>query len=636
MQKEYDFLSLKSTFDKKKDLKEYLDLSSDMFCVCDLKGRIVYTNASFNIAMGYDLNNLEGKLFFGMVYIDDLAKMIRALSTHKKDKKPIQLFDSRFLTKEGKIKWLSLNVVHNQSDSLSYFSARNAIKGYEEREQSKSFNTAFDKAKEAIIIAENIGTFENPNPAIVYANQTFLDYSGYSFDDIIGKNPLMMRGTNKNETVVKNIKQAMKNWESIDVEVRNQTKHGKNIWVSLSISPITNEEGILTHWISIQKDITDRVIKEEKLRMFEAAVVHSKDSVIITEAEPLDNPEGPKIVYVNNTFCETTGFTKEDAIGKTPRILQGELTSEEAKRKIKKALLKWEPVQLDIMNYKKNREPFWVELSIFPLANEYGLYTHWVSIQRDITERIKLQERLEDKVKERTRALEQSNRKLEAFASVASHDLKAPIRMIVSYLEILKRKFTQKVGKENATAYKEEFEYLGFAQQGAKEAHDLIQGILKYSQIRSEKGDWETIDLNKIIESLLVPFQKDIIAIEANIIYDNLPTIKGHKIQIKQLFQNLISNALKFRGDNPCEVRIEVSNFKKGYLFEVRDNGIGMTEIDKKVIFNLFGRAKTTRKYEGQGIGLSLCKEIIEHHNGKVWVESSPGKGASFYFNINT
>jgi PAS domain S-box-containing protein len=128
MQKEYDFLSLKSTFDKKKDLKEYLDLSSDMFCVCDLKGRIVYTNASFNIAMGYDLNNLEGKLFFGMVYIDDLAKMIRALSTHKKDKKPIQLFDSRFLTKEGKIKWLSLNVVHNQSDSLSYFSARNAIK----------------------------------------------------------------------------------------------------------------------------------------------------------------------------------------------------------------------------------------------------------------------------------------------------------------------------------------------------------------------------------------------------------------------------------------------------------------------------------------------------------------------------
>jgi light-regulated signal transduction histidine kinase (bacteriophytochrome) len=247
-----------------------------------------------------------------------------------------------------------------------------------------------------------------------------------------------------------------------------------------------------------------------------------------------------------------------------------------------------------------------------------------------------LQERLEDKVKERTRALEQSNRKLEAFASVASHDLKAPIRMIVSYLEILKRKFTQKVGKENATAYKEEFEYLGFAQQGAKEAHDLIQGILKYSQIRSEKGDWETIDLNKIIESLLVPFQKDIIAIEANIIYDNLPTIKGHKIQIKQLFQNLISNALKFRGDNPCEVRIEVSNFKKGYLFEVRDNGIGMTEMDKKVIFNLFGRAKTTRKYEGQGIGLSLCKEIIEHHNGKVWVESSPGKGASFYFNINT
>jgi PAS domain S-box-containing protein len=635
MQEEQNFGSLKSTFNEKRELRAHLDLSLDMFCICNSTGRIIYTNLSFNKVMGYDLEDLEGELLSSMVYTNDLIKLNDTLSKYERDKKPVELFHVRFLTKERDIKWLSWNIVYNNLDGLSYFSAREVTKIHKEREQLRFFSTAFDKAKEAIVIAENIGTFEKPNPAIIYANQTFLDYSGYNLVDIVGQNPRMMRGDNENKTVLDKIKSAIKKWEPIDVEVKNQTKDGQNIWVDLSISPIANEEGEFTHWISIQKDITERVVREDRLRMFESVVVNSKDSVIITKAEPLDSPIGPRIIYVNDAFCELTGFTKEEAIGNTPRMLQGELTSKTAKQEMRRGLKKWEPIQIDILNYKKNKEIFWVALSIVPVKDKNGWFTHWVSIQRDITERVKLQERLESKVLERTRALEQSNRKLEAFASVASHDLKAPLRMIVSYLEIFKRKFTKRIGVENSE-YKAELEYLEFAQKGAKEAHDLIQGILRYSQIKSEESDWELVDLNLIIENVLLLLQKDIMASESKIIYDYLPIIKVHKVQIKQLFQNLISNAMKFRGDKECEIRITIEKHKEGYLFDIQDNGIGMAEEDKKTIFNLFGRAKTTRKYEGQGIGLSLCKEIVEQHNGQIWVESTLGKGSSFYFTINT
>jgi PAS domain S-box-containing protein len=635
MKKEGDFLSLKDAFNQKNELKQYLELSLDMFCVCDSDGRIIYANQSFNSVIGYDSNDLQDELLLKFVYANDLEKMISVLSNYTKDKVPMRLFDSRFLTKKGNIKWFSWNIVYDEINEVSFFSARDTTNVYELREQLNLFNTAFDKAKKAVIIAKNIGTFDHPNPAIVYANQAFLDYSGYNLDDVIGKNPRMMRGTNDNKTVVEKIKYAMKNWESIDVEVKNQTKSGEDIWVSLSISPIASEEGILTHWLSIQKDITKQIIKEEKLTMFESVVVNSKDSVVITAAEPTDYPDGLKIVYVNDAFCDLTGFTKAEAIGNTPCMLQGALTSEKSKQDIKNALKKLQPIQINLLNYKKNKETFWVELSVVPVFNKKGWLTHWVFIQRDITERVKLKEQLEQKVEERTRELEQSNRKLEAFAWVVSHDLKAPLRMVVSYLEILKRKFTKKIGEEAATIYKNEFEYLKFAQTGAKEANDLIEGVLKYSQIQSAEADWETIDLNKNLEIVLVLLRKDIMVSEAKVTYSDLPTIKAHKVQMKQLFQNLIANAIKFRGDNPCEIRIEATKYRKGHLFEVRDSGIGITDVDKEVIFSLFGRAKTDRRHEGQGIGLSLCKEIVEHHNGKIWVESTLGEGSSFYFSLN-
>lgn len=628
---------LNTIFDNDSLLKYYLDLSLDILCIIDLDGKIVYTNQSFHNTTNYESIDVFEKQFTHFVSPKDQSKLVSILSKLKEDKEAVSLISNRFVTKDGNEKWFSWNIVYDKKHDLIFLSARDITLMHDNQEQLRFFSTAFDKAKDAILIAKNIGTLDNPNPSIVYVNQTFIDYSGYQIEDIIGQNPRIMRGKNKNAVTQKKMKQALKNWESIDVEVKNQTKTGEDIWVSLSISPIANDEGVFTHWISIQKDITTRVLKEQQLKMFESIVTNSQESVIITAAEPIDYPKGPKIVYVNDAFCELTGYTKAEAIGNTPGILQGELTSVEAKNNIKKSLENWQPIQQDVLNYKKNGESFWIDLSIVPVADKNGWFTHWISIQRDITERVKLQEALEKDVLKRTKELERSNQKLETFASVASHDLKAPLRMINSYLTLLRKRLFKKLGDVamNST-YKEEMEYLNFAQQGTKNAYDLVQGILEYSQIKSEEDTWKIIDLNKKVDNITLLLKKDISLAAATINYNNLPKVKGNKTQLQQLFQNLISNALKFRGDNPCEINISCERSKDGYLFSVQDNGIGIKAGDENIIFNLFSRGKTNKKFEGQGIGLSLCKEIVKNHSGNIWVESTVDKGSTFYFTINT
>jgi PAS domain S-box-containing protein len=622
----------------KKDYKSmsYVRLTLDLLIIFDSKQKILYVNEPFTASTGYFIDDVQDEDFFKFFCPENVEQVKEAIAEFIQTKRSMEMFKCRYIKKNGSLIWLSWNLGHDDQEGLSYWSARDITESVLVKEKLFFFSTAFDKAKDAIIIAKNIGTYEDPIPAITYANQTFLDYSGYSLEEVIGQNPRIMRANNSNQSVVAKMKIALKKWESINIEVKNQTKDGVDIWVSLSISPIANEEGVFTHWISIQKDITARILKEERLRFFESVVENSNDSVIITEVQPIYHSYGPKIVYVNEAFCELTGYTRAEAIGNTPRMLQGVETSEKAKKNIGNALKNWQPIQQDILNYKKNGEIFWVNLSIVLVANKNGWFTHWVSFQQDVTERVKLKHELELKVKERTLALEQSNRKLDAFASVVSHDLKAPLRMITSYLELLKRNITKKLGEEVIiTTYKDEMEYLAYAQQGGIDAHNLIQGVLEYSRTKTDdESTWKMIDLNRKIDLIRFLIKNDIEIVSANIVVADLPEIRGNSVQIQQLFQNLIVNAIKFRSERPCEIKIGFKKCKQGYLFFIEDNGIGMYPEDESFIFDLFGRAKTQNKTQGQGIGLSICKEIVENHNGEIWMETKIGKGSIFYFTI--
>ncbi|MFW5800207.1 MAG: sensor histidine kinase [Spirochaetota bacterium] len=226
--------------------------------------------------------------------------------------------------------------------------------------------------------------------------------------------------------------------------------------------------------------------------------------------------------------------------------------------------------------------------------------------------------------------LEASNKELEQFASVVSHDLKGPLSVVISYINLMKKKYTDKEAK-----------YL--TEQVIQRTHnmlDLIDNLLHYSRAgKVNKEDLEVCDCELILQSATENLKIDIESNNAKITHSPLPKIYGYKVQLISLFQNLLSNAIKYRKEDPPNIHIYAKKTGENneWLFSFKDNGIGINSKKKDKIFLIFHREKAVYdKYSGYGIGLAYCKKIVENHNGKIWVESEPDKGSTFYFTINT
>jgi light-regulated signal transduction histidine kinase (bacteriophytochrome) len=222
--------------------------------------------------------------------------------------------------------------------------------------------------------------------------------------------------------------------------------------------------------------------------------------------------------------------------------------------------------------------------------------------------------------------LKRSNYDLQQFAYVASHDLQEPLRMISSYLQLIERRYKSKLDQDAD-------EFIEYAVDGAKRLQNLINGLLDYSRVETSGKSFEPVDCEKVFGDTLANLKVAIEESSAVVTHDPLPTVMADRSQILQLFQNLIGNAIKFRSQE--EPRIYVSAGRKGddYTFSVKDNGIGIEEQYKDRIFDLFQRLHS-RGYSGTGIGLSICKRIVERHGGKIWLESTIGRGSTFYFTI--
>jgi PAS domain S-box-containing protein len=249
----------------------------------------------------------------------------------------------------------------------------------------------------------------------------------------------------------------------------------------------------------------------------------------------------------------------------------------------------------------------------------------------NITEELKISNeelrQTQDELTDTINKLATSNEDLEQFAYVASHDLQEPLRMIGSFTQLLERRYKGQLDSDAD-------DYIGFIVDGASRMKDLIDDLLAFSRLNTEAREFELTDLENVFDDVLFNLEIVIEKNNAQITHESLPIVRCDSSQIMQLFQNLISNAIKFQSNKRPNIHIFVQESAEEWLFGVNDNGIGIESEHQKKIFDVFRRLNTRDEFEGTGIGLAICKRILERHDGRIWVDSEPGKGSTFYFTI--
>lgn len=330
-----------------------------------------------------------------------------------------------------------------------------------------------------------------------------------------------------------------------------------------------------------------------------------------------------RITRFNHAFENLTGRQADDVVGNSLEILFPSDQVEASMETIRKTQSgeRWEAVEIHILHMNGSISiVLWNSATIFARDGITPVAT--IAQGQDITERkvaeAKLQRTLVD--------LERSNKELEQFAYVASHDLQEPLRMVSSYTQLLAQKYQ---GQLDEKAKK----YIDYAVDGAVRMQVLINDLLTYSRVNTQGEPLKTVDSHSALGEALRNLSATIQESEALVINDNLPNINADYSQMVQLFQNLIGNAIKFRStDTPPRIRISASDQGSVWRFSVKDNGIGIGAEYADKVFVIFQRLHTRQEYPGTGIGLAICKRIVERHHGRIWFESEPGNGSVFHF----
>ncbi|MCF6149664.1 MAG: PAS domain S-box protein [Candidatus Kuenenia sp.] len=466
-----------------------------------------------------------------------------------------------------------------------------------------------EQGSRSVIITDVKGCIE-------YVNPSFSRITGYTATEVIGKNPCILKS---GETPSEQYRQL---WETIisgkewEGEFHNRKKNGDRYWTFATISPIRNTEGNIAHFIGIQREITERKRKEVR---FSAFVKNTADALIAIDEQgivELFNPAAEKMFR----------YKKEEVLGKDVKMLMPESYRKKHEDGLKRYLstgkasvLGMGPVELEAL--RKDGTVFPIELTIGDARLDE--YFTFIGIIRDITERKWAEQKLINSMEE----LSRSNAELQQFAYVASHDLQEPLRMITSYTKLLERRYKDKLDF-NAN------EYIAYAVDGAMRMQQLINDLLAYSRVTSRGKEFEPVNCTEVLDRVIKNLKVAIEESNAIITHDTLPVVMADMSQLTQLFQNLIGNAVKFRGAAPPRVHISAEQKKREWIFSVTDNGIGIDPQYYDRIFVVFQRLHGKEDYPGSGIGLSICKKIVERHSGRIWLKSEPGSGATFYFSL--
>ncbi|MDO9185487.1 MAG: PAS domain S-box protein [Bacteroidia bacterium] len=621
-------VTLNESEEKYRDL---FDNASDLIQCVDPHGKFLYVNNAWKKTLGYTDEEIKTKIIFDIIH-PEYQQECRDIFSRLLKGENFNEFEMGFLTKgnqkivvngasmpkmiNGKMistRGIFRNITQKKIDEENLKKYIHELKNNEQQ-----IRAIFDNAPDPVIVIDDKSNVIKWNPK---AETVF----GWKAIDVVGK-PLIQYiipaqfHESYNKEMQPFLAKDLENVSNTTFEIEAKNQNGTEFPISLSISSYKIDDKKY-YFICFARDITENRKSLDALKISENFL----DSII--ENFPIiifvKNVSDLRYVRVNKLVEELFGFSKKEIIGKSDYEL---FPKEEADRFVandKKLLETGKLFEIDEepvhTKYKGIRI---IETKIVLVKDSIGKPIYILGIANDITDRKKIQTELDNKTKE----LARSNTELEQFAYIASHDLQEPLRMVTSYLQLLENRYKDKLDQDAK-------DFISFAVDGSNRMRSLIHSLLEYSRINRVKA-FEIIDVNILLKEVLENLSTAIKENKATININDLPKINGDPILINQLFQNLIQNAIKFKNTRNPEIDISCKEEKDEYIFSVKDNGIGIQKeyIDK--IFIIFKRLHSKEEYPGTGMGLAICKKIVERHGGKIWVESEFGKGSTFYFTI--
>lgn len=588
-------------------------------------GRLLRVNCALCGIVGYAEHELLAATLQAITHPDDwphTSEAIRQLvlkETHQ------QHLEQRFIHKFGRFTWTLVSIALMRDGSglpqalivqaQDISARRQAEQSLREREQR--LHTMFDQSLQFIGLL-------SPNGVLIEINQTALKMRGLLHVDVLQipfwETPWWTHSLLVQQRLWETIRKAAQG-QPAHCEVDMLVGHARQIIIDFSIKPMHDVFGRVHALIVEGYDVTGWKHAESALRESEARFHQAFDYASIGMS--LVAPDGHWL-KVNPAFCELVGYSEAELVTMGFQSITYPDDLEPSVAQMRRLLMGETPYfHLEKRYIHRQGYIVWVLLSVTLVCDEQGQPRYAVTQAQNITQHKRARQELARRVAE----LARSNAELEQFAYVASHDLQEPLRKISSYTELLARRYQ---GKLDPGADK----FIGYIVDGANRMQKLINDLLTYSRVGRTELVVEAVDLTRMMEQVLHDLARPVRESSAQVTYANLPTVAGNAGHLAQVLQNLIGNAIKFHGEEPPHVHVTAERQAEQWVIAVRDNGIGIDPQHAERIFAVFQRLHTRIEYPGTGIGLAICKKIVERHGGTIWVESELGKGATFYFTL--
>ncbi len=590
----------------------------------DLKKDHIFWGENFEKIFGHPLQTLKqsSESWTDHIHPDDYKRVKEKIFEHINGTKNNWDDKYRFKKANGDYAYVidrGVVIRDSKGKGIRMIGAMQDVTIQKEREEHLNLlESVITNADDAVLITE-AEPFDEPGPRIIYVNEAFTRMTGYTAEEVIGKTPRILQGPKSDQGELQRLGRALRKWQPCEIETINYKKNGEEFWISFSVTPVADETGWFTHWIAIERDVTERKKQENEIAEANKKIENILESI----QDGFYSVDNQWIVtYWNKELERLSGIARENIVGKNLWDILPEKEKEKIYPVYQRALESSEAISFE--------EYFdawggWSEISIYPSENGLTIYFKNISERKDAEQKLN---ELHGELKKNVKALAISNAELEQFAYVASHDLQEPLRMVSGFLTQLEKKYEGVLDEKGK-------KYIFFAVDGAKRMRQIILDLLEFSRIGRGHQETEDIDTVELVEEILLLNQKIITEKQAKIRWTGLPVIHGSRTTIRQVFQNLILNGLKYqKAKVKPEIEIKASEDETHWQFSIADNGIGIAPEYFEKIFVIFQRLHNREEYSGTGMGLAICKKIVENHKGRIWVESKESEGSTFYFTI--